>query len=431
MSSPLLYSEIEVNVRQLAFGGEGVGEVVAAPNNPAALGITSFVPYSVPGERVRVRVREDHERYLKAELVAVLEPAPARTAAFCSVFGLCGGCELQHIDYIEQLKFKREMIQGALRQARVSAEIIDQVQPIYPSNPKNYRRRFTMHLALNGAVGFYRAQTRSVVSIEECPISEEIFQPLLKRLPDFGRAVAGKISSLALETDGTEIYARLKTPENLKHVEASALLKIIGEYFSNAVLVYGERELGGIGKKILKLQLTDEVWMQVPVGGFSQVNWSVNRALISRVQAEALRAKSALDLYAGAGNFALPLAARGLSVTAVETDLSLVALGKQSAAEQGFSGLKYLESSVERYLRGKNPPVVDLIVADPPRSGLQKLTADLPRAERLLYISCHLPSFVRDIKELSKHGWQIESIEPFDMFAQTSYVEILTVLKRP
>ncbi len=140
----------------------------------------------------------------------------------------------------------------------------------------------------------------------------------------------------------------------------------------------------------------------------------------------------AYDLYSGAGNFALPLARSGARVTAVECDPRLVLFGRQNATRfQLQNRLQFLEESVERFLEHlpKNTHC-DLIIADPPRSGLGKIIPQLNFANRFLYIACHLPSFVRDIRAVVDQGWKVEAIVPFDMFAQTSYVEILGVLTR-
>ena len=166
------------------------------------------------------------------------------------------------------------------------------------------------------------------------------------------------------------------------------------------------------------------------VGVFSQANSTVNAELVGRIVALGEGAQRACDLYAGAGNFALPLAEAGLTVTAVEVSKRLVNAGRELAEERGISEkVRFIASDVATFLNHAHPPV-DLIVADPPRAGLGKLVNALPDAKTLALISCDLACAVRDLKGLVGEGWKVESVTPLDMFAQTAQIELLSVLRR-
>ena len=200
---------VTVNIRNLAFGGEGVGEVVppiglddqVLPHDKSLLGISAFVKFSIPGELVTAEVRETKKRHLRADLLEVLTPSPNRIPPLCKHFGICGGCELQHIEYSEQLKLKLEMIKGALRAARLPQAVIEAVRPLVASEPYRYRRRVSLHISEGGLIGFYREFSRSVVSISECEVATPEIQNLLPQLQGFAEKVKGKISSLVLESD--------------------------------------------------------------------------------------------------------------------------------------------------------------------------------------------------------------------------------------
>jgi 23S rRNA (uracil1939-C5)-methyltransferase len=175
---------------------------------------------------------------------------------------------------------------------------------------------------------------------------------------------------------------------------------------------------------------------QLPIGSFSQVNWEVNKKLVDRVVSliGEQGAKSVLDLYAGAGNFSIPIASRGIQTTAVELAPELVAAAQGLIARERLP-ISYRCISVEKYLREiydtrTSASQWDCIVVDPPRSGLGKLVSSLPTSPLMLLVSCQLASCVRDLKTFVSIGYRIESVEPFDMFAQTSHTEILSVLRR-
>lgn len=429
-------SAITVNIRNLAFGGDGVGEVTEPVPSEShdLLGIAAFVPFTIPGERVQAHITEKKKRYLRGELIEVIEPSPHRVKPRCKYYGACGGCELQHIDYSEQLHLKEEMIRGALRAGRLPLQVVETLRPVLPSEPFGYRRRITLHLSESGLIGFYREHSRSIVSIEECSIAVPEISVLLPKLSVFSSAVRGKVTSVILEADALGVVAVLKSAYALGKKDSELILKAAREIFENALLLSAGEPAGGFGREILELPLSASgaFNLQVPAGNFSQINLEVNKELIEYVIAASNveRGQNVFDLYSGAGNFALPLARAGTKVTAVEVDPRLVQLGKQNSLRYKFDrSINFIEASVERFI-AKESSAPDLIVADPPRSGLGSLASKMPKAKRMVLISCHLPSCVRDLLALVESGYKVEEIQPFDMFAQTSYTEIATVLSR-
>jgi 23S rRNA (uracil1939-C5)-methyltransferase len=430
--------QVTVNIRNIAVGGAGVGEVIAqSDGSNNLLGITAFVPFTAVGERVVARVTEQKDRYLKADLIAIELPSAERAEPECKYFANCGGCELQHVSYRSQLKAKHEMIAGAMRAGKLSSAVVDTLKPIYPSQPYHYRRRITLHIDAGGRVGFYRQNSRSVVPLDSCTIASAGISALLENIQSFGRLVQGKISSVQLEEDTQGIVAVLQSPYDLGTVQVKEILEQAKPYFPSVTLLAAEKEAGGFGRQILELPLNEKntFSLRIPAGYFSQINWQVNLALIERLLHFADIGYESLtyDLYAGAGNFSLPLGRAGAQVIAVECDKRLAFFGRENVARHNLAKkIEFVEKSVEQFLSSKKShDDVDLIVADPPRSGLGQLVSSLGFAKKFLFISCHLPSFVRDLKAFVDSGWQVEAIEPFDMFAQTSYVEILGVLKNP
>ncbi len=413
-----------------------MGEVVGSDEGDRSLlGITAFVPFSAIGELVSARVLEHKKRYLNAELIGIERSSFDRTEPKCKYFTSCGGCELQHITYEGQLQAKLDMLRGALKAQQFASDVIDKVQPLVPSASYGYRRRITLHVDASGKIGFYRGGSRSVVVVESCPISTPEISSLLENLQPFGREIKGKLSSILLEADDDGVVAVLRSPYDLAEAEMQTVLAAAKKHFENVVLLVGDKEVGGFGRQILELPLGEppRVQFRVPAGYFSQVNWEINRELVANVVAlsGAKAGRKILDLYAGAGNFSLPLARAGARVSAVECDKRLVMFGRENAQQNGLEkNLEFIETTVEKHLKTLRPKKVDVLLADPPRSGLGKLVSSLDFASKLLLISCHPPSFVRDLKNLLSEGWSVNTIRPFDMFAQTSYVEILAVLER-
>lgn len=429
-------ANITVNIRNLAVGGDGVGEVVEqSDGGEDLLGITAFVPYCAVGEVVSARVIQKKDRYVKAELLTIEEESPARIEPPCPYYMQCGGCDLQHVSYSQQLDAKQRMIEGALKAAKLSSKELENLHTILPGEEYSFRRRVKLHVDASGRVGFYRGQSRSVVPISSCTVATPAIDESLTRLDELGKILQGQVSSVTIESDGGGVVAVLGAPYAMSESVARNIIEQVRVFFPNVTLHAAGKEIAGVGRTQLELPLneTGTLKFKVPAGSFSQVNWGINLRLIKEVveQVNPTQGAPILDMYAGAGNFSLPLARAGAAVTAIECDPRLVRCGRQNAEHNGLQhSIEFIENSVEGFLRKNSPASATTIVADPPRNGLGSLISELGKASRLVFIACHLPSFVRDASQLNQRGWKIRCIQPFDMFAQTSYVEILGVFER-
>ncbi len=429
--------EVTVKIRNISSSrGGGVGEVISQNDlKTDLLGISAFVPFTARGEVVKAKVEKREKKFLKTKLLEVIEPSSKRCNPRCKVFKKCGGCELQHLEIEEERESKFEMIKGALRASRCDLEIIDSLKPLVGGNEYGYRRRVNLHIDSKGNVGFFRQKSTVVEKITNCPIVTDEINELLENIQSFGSRVCGRITSILLESDKDGVIAVLRTPYDLHKSEINRILEVSKDYFLNAFIYSLNKEVGGYGRNQIELLLKENssLILKVPVGSFTQVNWEVNQKLIKRVLAFVNKEeyKSVLDLYSGAGNFSLPLASLRLKVIAVECDKVLVSGGNRSVDNLNLNKfLTFKKMSVEKYLRRFNKLTFDVIIADPPRSGLGSLVTLLPKAKRLIVVYCSLPSFIRDLKKISQIGWKLKTIEPFDMFSRTSYIETLAVFDR-
>jgi 23S rRNA (uracil1939-C5)-methyltransferase len=396
--------------------------------------MAAFVPFAAPGETVEARVVYQHARHLEAELVTVEEASPDRTEPRCPYFGRCGGCDIQHISYDAQLGVKRDMVVGAFRAGGFGDDVLSAIAPVTPGPPYHYRRRITLHVDKSGRIGYFARRTRTLLPVAVCPISvPEIEAFLAKGLTFEGTLPAGATGELVVEAGANGLFGLLR----LAIAPTSAAPRDrMAEYFSGGAIEVNGRVGNRFGEQtVLWRESDEEESATVPAipGLFSQVNRTVNAALVAKVRAIAAAANPtrALDLYAGAGNFALPLAETGILTVAVESEVELVAAGRAEAARRGLAErITFLDTTVEKFLAKRRGTPADLIVADPPRVGLGKLTAQMPVARHFVLITCDLPSAVRDVKNLTKEGWAVAEIVPFDMFAQTAHVELLTHLRR-
>lgn len=330
-------SEVEVNIRSIASGGAGVGAVYSQNDELDNLvGIAAFVPYTIPGEAVNARVMLKKKNHIETELVSINSAAKSRVAPQCKHFMKCGGCELQHISTLGQIASKYEMISSAMKAARLDPSPL---APIAVSKPYFYRRRIALHINSSGTIGFYRPRSRSIVSLEHCPISDEKINALLGKTKELAKELKGKISTLLLEADDKGVIAVLKSPYSLSPQEIRLCMSAAKQHFSAAQLFVSEERIAQYGREYLELAAFpgSTLTLRFPPGGFSQVNWAINQSLIKRaVQALENTTATVYDLYAGAGNFALPLAKHGMKVVAVECNSDLVRLGNENAQIHGL-----------------------------------------------------------------------------------------------
>lgn len=427
-------NHIEVNVRGLAVGGAGVGEVVAQSGyEENLLGITAFVPFSAPGETVFARVTNHKERFVEGELLSVETSSEERVEPKCKYFRVCGGCELQHMSENAQRNAKNGLLERELKAARFESSILAALEPIVSSKPYAYRRRISLHVDRTGKIGFYRPNSRSVVAIESCEIANPKINELLANIQPFGSSVQGLVSQIDLEADENSVIAVLKCPYDMGQREIRAITESAKKHFSSAVLVAAGKEVAAFGRGFLELPLLEGGGLKLllPPGAFSQVNWAINRELIDYVVSSCAGEKQVHDLYAGAGNFSLPLAYRGSNVIAVECEPRLVQSARKSAQSAGLSSkFEIRELSTEKFLKRIKSSDLEVVVADPPRSGLGNLIRSFTKARKMVLVSCHIPSFIRDLRGLTEQGWKVDEIQPFDMFPQTSHLEVATRLVR-
>lgn len=441
---------VSIKLRSIAVGGDAVGIVQSIETTDSIdlekygfqsaqdlLGITAFVPFGIPGEEVKAQVLEIKQKYVRAEIIEVTKESLDREVPPCRYFKQCGGCELQHIDYRAQVEFKQEMVRGALRSGKLPIDVIDKVPELIRSEAFYYRRRIHLHIDRQGHVGFYRTGTRSVVTISECLLAAHGINDGIKKAIGLGPKVCARINSLYLEEIEGAVLAVFIAPYELNNNEIKQISSAVIEHFDHVIIRAAGKDVfyqGNVAQKLF-LNKSRSVFVRIPGGGFSQVNWEINMSLIEGVTdyLRSFGSKTVIDMFSGAGNFSMSLAKDGFRVIAVESDKNLIAMGRETAKEQGLQkNLDFREMSVESFLRSVVKDFNDdvSVIADPPRSGLGKLCSELTFAKQIALISCHLPSFVRDLRSFLDLGYEVQYIELYDMFPQTSYLESVVYLTR-
>lgn len=379
---------LELKLEQMAFGGEALA---------THEGMKIFVPWGVPGDRVKAEVVEEKKDFARARVIEVLEASPHRQKAACPYFFKCGGCQWQHIRYESQLLFKQDLLQSALQRVGKMNKP-ELLEPIPAFSPLHYRNKIRMQVSKQGKLGFYKIHSKEVVEIENCLIAQDSLNAALPK----ARAL------------GQQLF--LKDKNKIHEIE---------------ILQTGEQ---GKGEEV-KVKVTDDAVF------FAQANSTQNEILKLRVL-EYLKLsgkENLLELFAGDGNFTFEIAKKSGTVVAVESNSQAILSAEEKIRKGHCKNIEFVESSAHRYLQNPtNLPLTkggkrgfDRILLDPPRMGMEQGIENLAqlKAPIIIYVSCDPATLARDVKELIHLGYTHEFSQVIDMFPQTHHIESMTCLK--
>jgi 23S rRNA (uracil1939-C5)-methyltransferase len=411
-------STIDVKVTTLTYGGEALGRL--------SDGRAVFVPYAIPGEKVRIRLVEEKRSYARAELVEVLDPAPERTLPRCIHFGICGGCHYQHLPYEQQLAAKRMILTDQL--TRIGKLEGLKVEPTVASpNEYAYRNHIEFHLTPGGELGFHLAHSDQVFPVQECHLPEQLINQVWPQL-DFETPL--EIERVGLRCGvGEDVQLILESrdedpPEfSLEDLDISAVHLGPNE---TTVLAGSDRvEIEVLGRSF-----------QVSARSFFQVNTAMAEKMVAHVLEGIEQYRSptpqmtVLDVYCGVGLFSAFLAPKVGRLIGIESEPAAVEDFVTNLDE--FDHVEVFEASAEEVLSSLSTPV-DLALVDPPRAGLGREVLDgLVRLEPklIVYVSCDPSTLARDMRRLVNAGYSIEQITPFDLFPQTYHIETVGLMSR-
>jgi 23S rRNA (uracil1939-C5)-methyltransferase len=410
-----------LDVERLTFGFDALahhqGQVV-------------FVAYGAPGDRVAAGVAERHRGYLRARIVALLRPGPGRVVPGCPWFPVCGGCQWQHVAPPAQRDAKADIVREHLaRGARVCDAA---VLPTLPS-PTDWEYRSRISLVAEGRrLGYHRARSHALVEIDRCPIAV----PELSAHLEVARAWAAALRvplrrvTLAVAPGGVALSALAAARPGDADVDATERLLVRTPTVRGAVLSGGGVR-AVVGDPSVRVPVEDGLELEVPCDVFTQVNPGANRLLVKTVlELGGFRAgERVLDLYCGAGNFALALARRDLVVHGVERDAIAVAAARANAARLGLARAAFTCAPVAETL-ARLTDDVDAVLLDPPRAGAAEAIAAIAarRTARIVYVSCDPSTLARDVRGFVASGYRVGRVQPLDVFPQTFHVECVAEL---
>jgi 23S rRNA (uracil1939-C5)-methyltransferase len=425
---------IEVRIEKLIYGGDGLGH---------SAGHTVFVPFVLPEELASITPTERRKKFIRGRVERISEPSADRVAAPCPHFGICGGCNYQHIPYGVQLRYKADILRETLsRLARINWEGTIET---HESPAFGYRNRAQWKTEQipggSRAVGYYEAGSQKLCPVNDCPI-------VSPRIAEALSAIASLVANNKLPATLREVEAFADAADgqllfNLSFDSLEGGHEAIAETLRGqlpnveSILLQDRRadkfELSGPGHIVYRVR--DWVY-QVGHLSFFQVNRFLLEELVDTVLGDS-RGGLALDLFAGVGLFTVPLAHRFQRVIGIESNVAAARDLEVNLQQSGAASPSFRLTDVESFLaRWHDKP--DMVVLDPPRAGVPP--AALARIIKLdpatiAYLSCDPATLARDLAILvgseAKPGkFRISEIHLLDVFPQTYHMETLVRLSR-
>ena len=387
---------------------------------------------AIPGERVRASVTP-RRGVLEGVVLEALEPSPDRVAAPAHP-----GLDYAHVAYPRQLQLKREVVADALRRASgpdsdIEASTVPLVRPA-PS-PWGYRSA-VQPTCVPAGLGYRRPRTGEVVMLGEDPVASTTVNQAWALALEHGAHRAAGIHELAIRANdtGEALFALVSRAPARKLLALAHTLVAAGAH-GVALSPYDPRGRFRSGVERLAgartiLQRYGDLELSVGATSFAQPNPAAASGLYRELVAWAGQGASAWELYAGSGAIALHLADRFSVVTALELDRSAVARGQRDAERLGITNVRLVRADARSVTISED---VELLVVDPPRAGLSAELREAivrSRVPRLLYVSCDVATWARDVADFARQGLRLERFEPFDFYPQTHHVEVLSLLSR-
>ena len=448
-SKPPYPGVVELEITAWAAGGRGLGRLD---------GRVWMVPGTMPGDLVAARIARDHGRWVEGRAQATLTHAPGRRPPVCPIQPTCGGCPMMIASEESQREAKRQFVIDALTRIGGLGDV--SVDGIVPSpNDLAYRNKIELAFGRDPSgkrvLGYHRGDDPGrLVDVERCAVADERLQQALELARDFFVDGEGKDDPI-LDDDRDAV--RLVLRASAKRPQVLIALRTTDRLFETAAAfaaLAAERlpQLAGVVRIVAAAgrrggsrveTLAGEPWIEdellgigcrVPAATFLQDNAATAEAMLASVVESAGSPRSVVELYGGVGGIGLALARRGARATIVDADGDAVACGRDAAERAGIGSATFVQDDVGRFLAA--PPAAvgrpDLVIADPPRTGLGRGVAfgiASLTAPRIAMVSCDPATLARDLATLTRAGYAVDRVTPYDLFPQTAHVEAVAWLR--
>lgn len=441
----------EIEIKTLGTSGEGVGRY---------RDFTVFVPYALPGELVQARIGEVKKTYAKGSLQKILCQSADRVEPLCGIYDKCGGCQLQHLAYMAQLKAKRQQVIDAVTRIGKQKDLF--VEPVIgAASPWNYRNKMQFPIGRQKGrtvIGCFAQGTHEIIDTRDCHIQREGNNEVVNAVRDIVtklnipvynedkhtgvlRHVIGRVGKtgdiMVVIVTATKQLSREK--ELVKMLRA-ALPKVVSiqqniqTYRNNVIMGRDTRLIWG---KPTILDTIGRLTFHISPRSFFQVNTAQAEVLYNKALefADLHGNETVIDAYCGTGTITLFLAQKARQVYGIEIVKPAILDAQKNARDNNIRNAEFIvgDATVVMPRLYKQGIRADVVVVDPPRAGCTPTVLETfanMKPEKIVYVSCNPASLARDIAILDELGYRTIKVQPVDMFPHTSHVETVALIQR-
>lgn len=376
-----------------------------------------FVLNALPLEIVELKIIKETKKYYLGIATDYIELSPDRIIEKCPYYNICGGCQLEHLNYQKENEYKQKKVLELVRQfSKLEVNVLD----IEYQEPSFYRNKVTLHGA-NHKLGYYKPETNELIEISSCRLLDSKINNIIPKLQELAQNKNNEIEEIIIRTDNQS--EKLMININGKIDDVSSLREVDVLSINNKVITKEKQIISKIGPKKYYLS----------INSFFQVNKTLTEKLYNEIKkiVQEKKPNTVLDLYCGAGTIGIYISEYANKVIGIDCLPSNIIDANKNKELNNIFNISFIEAKVANIIDqfSKN---IDLIIVDPPRAGLDKKTLiHIKRInpETIIYVSCDPATLARDLKELALN-YTVEYIKPFNMFPRTYHVECVSVLHR-
>ena len=416
---------MQIKIFDYGMNGEGVAKLD---------GKILLIENALIDEVVDAQILNDNGNYATAKVMSLVEQAPNRANPFCPYYGVCGGCQLQHMNYSEQLKFKTLNIKKTLKKiCSIDARVNDTIDC---SNPTQYRNK--MSFTVNGKqCGLLKSNIKEIVKISSCPLATENINKVLNIFKNYISTNPQKvIKNLVIRNIENQILVGVVSK---KHVDLSDFYSTLSSNLQNIGLyeIINTRNdsvvLDGIVKHIAGIKEIEihnfGLTYSVDLMGFHQTNLEIQNKLYEKVLEYINPSSVVLNGFSGQGLLTAILAQKAKQVIGIEINKSSHKSAEKLKTNNKIANMKNICGDFHKEIT-KLKLNADTLILDPTKKGCGKqVMSEIIGFENIIYISCNPIALCKDLNFI-KNDYIIEEITPFDMFPNTTSVETLVKLKK-
>ncbi|MCG4570972.1 23S rRNA (uracil(1939)-C(5))-methyltransferase RlmD [Clostridium cochlearium] len=440
-----------VSITGMGTKGEGIGKI----DN-----FTIFIPGAILGEEVEVNIIKVNKNYAVGKLLNIIIASEERVKPICDIYTRCGGCQLQHMSYKEQLNFKRQKVKDALlRLGGIDVE----VKPVLGiKNPYRYRNKVQLPIGKENekvSIGFYAPRSHNIIDLKTCLIQDEKADDIIKILREWIKEFnvpiynekehKGNLRHIMVRTafkTGEVMVVLVTKDKNLPHKEEliNKLIENLQGVVSIIQNINSQKTNVVLGKESIVLWGKDKIIDYI--GNFKFAITPLSFFQVNPIQTEVLYNKAleyaglkgnevVFDAYCGTGTISLFLSQRAKKVYGVEIVAEAIESAKLNAKENNVDNVDFIVGESEKVIPELTEKGIkaDVVVVDPPRKGCEKSLLEAMAnmsPEKIVYVSCDPATLARDLCVLEKLGYKTIRVQPVDMFSNTYHVENVVLLEK-